>query len=331
MISNKQVILKQRPVGKVTDNDISIEDTSVRDLQEGEVMVQNEFVSIDPAMRGWMNEGTTYLPGVSIGAVMRGFAVGIVKESKHSDFKTGDTVHGFTGVQQWVVADGSKLQKIATSLFPLSWYLGVLGMPGLTAYFGLLDKGKPLPGETILVSAAAGMVGSLVGQIALLKGCTVIGIAGGVDKCRYVTDELGFHYCIDYKKENVSASLKQIAPNGINVYFDNIGGEILDTALLHLAQGARVVICGAIAQYNDSHFNGLKNYMKIVTARGSITGIIVLDYFPRAAEAFTDITDWLQQGKIKYREHIIDGIENYVSALNMLFTGKNEGKLILKV
>lgn len=328
---NTRIILKERPSGKVTESNMAVETAPVPDLQEGEVLVQNEYISIDPAMRGWMNEGTTYMPGVAIGSVMRGFAVGVVIESRHAEFKPGDLVQGLTGVQQYAVANSSKLQKINSSLFPPSWYLGVLGMPGLTAYFGLLDKGKPLPGETVLVSAAAGMVGSMVGQIALLKGCTVIGIAGGAEKCSYVTNELGFHHCIDYKKGNISALLRQVVPTGVHVYFDNVGGDLLDAALLNLAMGARVVICGAIAQYNDDHFNGLKNYMKIVTARGSISGIIVFDYFSRSAEAISDISEWLQLGKIKYREHIVDGIDNYVPALDMLFTGKNIGKLVLKV
>ena len=229
------------------------------------------------------------------------------------------------------MTDGKNVQKIESSNFPLSWYLGILGMPGLTAYFGLLDKGKPQPGETVLVSGAAGMVGSLVGQIAKIKGCNVIGIAGGTDKCNYVKNELGFDACIDYKNEDVAKAIKQLSPNGINIYFDNVGGQTLDDALLNLALGARVVVCGAISQYNDAQFNGLKNYMKVVSARGTLSGIIVLDYFYRAQEAINDISTWIQEGKVKYREHKIDGLENFATTLQMLFTGANNGKLLLQL
>jgi NADPH-dependent curcumin reductase len=329
-MNNKQILLAARPQGMVKDSDFIIKENPVAALNDGEVLIQNEFISLDPAMRGWMNEGTTYIKGVEIGAVMRAFAAGRIVESKNAAFKTGDAVQGFFGVQQYAVTDGKNITVVDADKFSLSWYLGILGMPGLTAYFGLLDKGQPKAGETILVSGAAGMVGSLVGQIGKIKGCIVIGIAGGKEKCSYVKDELGFDAVIDYKTENVAAAIKQHAPNGVHVYFDNVGGEILDAALLNLAMGARVVICGAISQYNDANFSGLKNYMKIVSARGTLSGIIVLDYFPRAAEAISDLGMWLQQGKIKYREHVVEGIENFPEALRMLFTGENNGKLILK-
>jgi NADPH-dependent curcumin reductase len=223
------------------------------------------------------------------------------------------------------------ISKVDTTVAPLSWYLGLLGMPGLTAYFGLLDKGQPQAGETVLVSGAAGMIGSLVGQIAKLKGCTVIGIAGGMEKCTYLKEALGFDAVIDYKTTLVAEAIKALAPEGIDVYFDNVGGEILDAALLNLAKGARVVICGAISQYNDAHFNGLKNYMKIVSARATLNGIIVFDYFAQAATAMADINQWVKEDKIKYREHIVEGLENLAPALQLLFTGGNHGKLLLKV
>ncbi len=328
---NTRVCLQERPIGNIKKEHFSLIEAEIPPLKEGEVLVKIEYVSLDPAMCGWMNEGTTYIRGVELGAVMRSFSAGTIIESKNPNFKKDDWVQGLLGVQQFAITDGKNISKIQQQGFALSWYLGILGMPGLTAYFGLLDKGKPQAKETIVISGAAGMVGSLVGQIGLLKNCEVIGIAGGIHKCNYIKNELGFTHAIDYKTKNVAQSLKQISPNGVNIYFDNVGGQILDDALLNLAFGARVVICGAISQYNDSNFNGLKNYMKIVSARGTLTGIIVLDYFNRAQEAIEDLGTWLQQGKIKYREHIVEGIENFVPTLNMLFTGENNGKLLLKV
>ncbi|MFY8090154.1 MAG: NADP-dependent oxidoreductase [Chitinophagaceae bacterium] len=328
---NKQILLVQRPKGIVREEHFELKEIALSSLLDGELIIKNKFISLDPAMRGWMNEGTTYIKGVELNTVMRAFAVGEVVESKNIDFKVGQKVQGLFGVQEYFLTDGKNVQKIESSNFPLSWYLGILGMPGLTAYFGLLDKGKPQLGETVLVSGAAGMVGSLVGQIAKIKGCNVIGIAGGADKCNYVKHELGFDACIDYKNEDVAKSIKQLSPNGINIYFDNVGGQTLDDALLNLAIGARVVVCGAISQYNDAQFNGLKNYMKIVSARGTLSGIIVLDYFYRAQEAINDISNWIQEGKVKYREHKIEGLENFATTLQMLFTGANNGKLLLQL
>lgn len=236
------------------------------------------------------------------------------------------------GAQSFAVMQGKHLTKVDATKVPLSWYIGILGMPGLTAYFGLLDKGMPKAGETVLVSGAAGMVGSVVGQIAKIKGCTVIGIAGGKDKCEALTSNFGFDAAIDYKStENVGKAIKEIAPNGINVYFDNVGGSILDAALLNLAMNARVVICGAISQYNATEVQGIKNYMKLISARGTMSGIIVFDYFPRAAEALTDLSNWLNEGKIVYKEHVVEGLDHFANTLQMLFTGANTGKLVIKV
>jgi NADPH-dependent curcumin reductase len=328
---NTQVLLTARPQGMAKADNFIIRQQPVQDIAAGEVLVKIEYVSLDPAMRGWMNEGTTYTPGVVLNTVMRAFAVGYVVKSNSNNFKTGDAVQGLLGVQQYAVCKDDAISKIEVGNFPLSWYLGVLGMPGLTAYFGLLEKGKPAADETILISGAAGMVGSLAGQIAKIKGCKVIGIAGGAAKCDYLTTTLGFDAAIDYKTQDVTTAIKKIAPDGVNVYFDNVGGEILDAALLNLARGARVVICGAISQYNNTGFNGLKNYMKIVTARATLSGVIVFDYFPVAATAIADLSNWLTSGSIQYREHVITGIENFVPALQMLFTGDNNGKLVLQV
>jgi NADPH-dependent curcumin reductase len=315
----------------VKDGDFQLVKTEVPELQAGQLLIQQAFISIDPAMRGWMNEGTTYIKGVELGSVMRAFGIGTVAASKHEKFAVGDVVQGLTGAQTYVLSDGAGLSKVSNPQYPLSWYLGILGMPGLTAYFGLLDKGQPQPGQTVLVSGAAGMVGSLVGQIAKLKGCKVIGIAGGTEKCSYLLSELGFDGAIDYKTANVATAIKALAPVGVDVYFDNVGGGILDAALLNLATGARVVVCGAISQYNDTQFNGLKNYMKIVSARGTLTGIIVLDYFPRAGEAIANLGNWINEGKIKYREHVVEGLQQFPVALRMLFTGENTGKLLIKI
>ncbi len=329
---NKQVLLAQRPQGMIQLSDFNIIETETAVLQDGDILVQVQYISLDPAMRGWMNAGTTYIRGVEIGELMRAFAAGIVVESKHADFQPGDSVVGIMGAQTYAVIQGKHLTKVDTSQFPLSWFVGILGMPGMTAYFGLLEKGLPNAGETVLVSGAAGMVGSVVGQIAKIKGCRVIGIAGGEAKCRSVVEDFGFHAAIDYKSvPNMGKAIKELAPNGIDIYFDNIGGEMLDAALLNLANGARIVVCGAISQYNASEVQGIKNYMKIISARGTLSGIIVLDYFASAAEAINQLGEWLNKGKIIYKEHTVEGIENFASTLQMLFTGANHGKLILKV
>jgi hypothetical protein len=329
---NKQVLLAQRPSGMLKETDFSIVEKSIPALQENEVLVQIEYISLDPAMRGWMNAGTTYIRGVEIGEVMRAFAAGTVVDSKHPGFLKGDAVTGTMGAQSFAVMQGKHLTKVEATKVPLSWYVGILGMPGLTAYFGLLDKGMPKAGETVLVSGAAGMVGSVVGQIAKIKGCSVIGIAGGKDKCEVLLKDFGFDAAIDYKStENIGKAIKELAPNGIDVYFDNVGGTILDAALLNLAMNARVVICGAISQYNATEVQGIKNYMKLISARGTMSGIIVFDYFPRATEALVDLSKWLTEGKIVYKEHVVEGLDHFANTLQMLFTGANTGKLVIKV
>jgi NADPH-dependent curcumin reductase len=328
---NKKILLIKRPQGMAADTDFQLVETVIPTIAADEILIKNEYVSLDPAMRGWMNEGTTYIKGVGLNEPMRAFTAGIVVQSNNINFAVGDAVQGLFTVQQNVISNGENISKLDTKNIPISWYLGILGMPGLTAYFGLLDKGQPKEGDTVLVSGAAGMIGSLVGQIAKIKGCKIIGIAGGKDKCDYVKNELAFDAVINYKNDNVAKKIKELAPNGVNVYFDNVGGEILDAAMMNLALGARVVICGAISQYNDAQFNGLKNYMKIVSARATMSGIIVFDYFPRAEEAIKDLSTWLAEGKLKYKEHIVEGIEKFPETLRMLFTGENYGKLLLKI
>jgi NADPH-dependent curcumin reductase CurA len=331
MMVNIRYVLAARPSGAASEQHFRREALPVQQPEDGEVLIKVHYISLDPAMRGWMNEGTTYVKGVEIGAVMRAFAAGEVIVSKHPDYAIGQMVTGLLGVQQFAVEKGAYLTLVNTDIAPLSWYLGLLGMPGLTAYFGLLDKANPKAGETVLVSGAAGMVGSLVGQIAKIKGCKVAGIAGGSEKCTYLTDELGWDAAIDYKSTpDIAARLRETVPNGVDVFFDNVGGEILNAALTQLARGCRIVICGAISQYNQTTPVGPSNYLKIVSARGTLTGIIVFDYFPRAQEAINDISNWVKEGKIKYREHVIPGIEQFPAALNKLFTGENQGKLLIQ-
>ena len=331
MMINIRYVLAARPSGAASEQHFRREELPVQQLEEGEVLIKVHYISLDPAMRGWMNAGTTYVKGVEIGAVMRAFGAGEVVLSKHPDYAIGQMVTGLLGVQHYAVEKGANLTPVNTAEVPLSWYLGLLGMPGLTAYFGLLDKANPKSGETVLVSGAAGMVGSLVGQIAKIKGCKVAGIAGGPEKCAYLLEDLGWDIAIDYKHTpDMVARLQETLPEGINVFFDNVGGDILNAALTRLAIGCRIVICGAISQYNHSTPIGPSNYLKIVSARATLSGIIVFDYFGRANEAINDISTWVKEGKIKYREHIIPGIDQFPDSLNKLFTGEHQGKLLIQ-
>jgi len=331
-MKNTKILLASRPDGNVKETDFSIETTDLnQEIDDGQILIKIKYISLDPALRGWMNPGTTYIKGVEIGAVMRAFACGEVIISKHPDYHKGEHVSGLLGAQEYAVSDGTGISKLDISSGKLSWHLGILGMPGMTAYFGLLEKGKPQAGETVFISGAAGIVGSTVGQIAKIKGCKVIGTAGSQAKCDYLTNECGFDVAINYKEEDVSEALSKHCPDGLHVFYDNVGGPLLDTALAHLGRGARVVICGAISQYNNKINYGPTNYMKIVTARGYITGIIVFDYISEYPKAVKDITLWLESGAMKTKEDIVTGIENFPSALLMLFSGKNFGKLLLEI
>src|SRR5271167_5256464 len=286
---NRQFRLAARPVGLPKPSDWDHAEEPVPEPGDGEVLVRIQYIGLEPAMRGWMNEGRSYIPPVGIGEVMRGFAAGQVVASNFPGLAVGDHVSGMLGVQEYAVANGNAVWKADTSLAPLETYLGTLGMPGMTAYFGLLDIGRPVAGETVVVSGAGGAVGGTVGQIAKLKGCRVVGIAGGAEKCSYVTD-LGFDAAIDYKSEDVMAALGEQCPQGIDVYFDNVGGEILDAALAHLARHARVVICGAISQYNaTSAMKGPSNYLSLLVNHASMTGFVMSDYLDRYAEAVREM------------------------------------------
>jgi NADPH-dependent curcumin reductase len=330
-MKNLQVKLAQRPKGMAQAADFLIENSEIPSIIEGQVLIKNHYVSIDPAIRGWMNEGTTYIQGIPIGGVIRAFAVGEIIESKNPQLSVGQMVGGLLGATTYAISDGKGLDILDIEFGELPLHLGVLGMPGMTSYFGLLDKGKPVAGETIFISGAAGVIGTTVGQIAKIKGCKVVGTAGGKEKCDYLLS-LGFDVAIDYKNEDVNLALKDHCPEGISIFFDNVGGEILDIALMNLARGARVVICGAISQYNNhTSIQGPKNYMKIVTARGEIKGIIVFDYLDQYPMAVKDIANWLKNNQLQPKSHIIKGLENFPDALKMLFEGKNFGKLLIKI
>ena len=327
---NHQFRLAKRPVGMVQRSDFEYTQAPAPEPGEGEVLVKILYISLDPAMRGWMNEGKSYVPPVGIGEVMRAGAVGRVITSRDPNIAVGDHVVGVLGVQEYAVAKGKGLTKVDPKLVPLPVYLGTLGMPGMTAYFGLLEIGQPKAGETVVVSGAAGAVGQVVGQIAKIKGCRVVGIAGGADKCAYLRS-IGFDAAIDYKHEDVKAALKQHCPKGVDVYFDNVGGEILDIVLTQLAMHARIVICGAISQYNEAKMKGPSNYMSLLVNRAMMKGMVVFDYASRYAEAAREMAGWMATGHLKTREDVVEGLETFPETLLKLFKGENTGKLVLKV
>ena len=328
---NHQVRLAARPVGLPKRSDWQFTEAPVPEPGDGEVVAKVLYLSLDPAMRGWMNEGKSYIAPVGIGEVMRAGGVGRVTASKHSGFAAGDYVSGALGAQEYAALPGAQLIKIDTKIAPLPVFLNALGMPGMTAYFGLLDVGQPKAGD-IVVSGAAGAVGATVGQIAKIKGCRAVGIAGGAAKCRYLVEELGFDAAVDYKAEDVRKSLRTHCPDGVNVYFDNVGGEILDIVLAQLARRARIVLCGAISQYNNTTpIKGPSNYLSLLVNRARMEGMIVFDYASRYPEAVRDIAGWMAAGKLKSREDIVDGLQTFPETLLKLFSGENFGKLVLRV
>ena len=329
---NRQFRLAARPVGLPKASDWTLVEKPAPQPGEGEFLVRIEYISLDPAMRGWMNEGKSYVPPVGIGEVMRAGAAGEVIASNHPGFPVGSKVSGLFGVQEYALSNGKGVQRVDTALAPLPTYLSVLGMTGMTAYFGLLDVGAAKEGDTVVVSGAAGAVGTVVGQIAKIKGCRVVGVAGGADKCRWLVDGLGFDAAIDYKSEDVRKALREHCPKGIDVYFDNVGGEILDIALAQLAMHARVVICGAISQYNATEgVKGPANYLSLLVNRARMQGMVVFDYAARYGEAAQAMAGWLADGRLKAREDIVDGFETFPDTLLKLFRGENTGKLLLKV
>ncbi len=337
-LTNHQVRLAARPVGLPTAANWQHTEEPVDEPAEGGVLIKTLALSLDPAMRGWMNEGKSYIAPVGIGEVMRAGGIGVVVASRNAAFAVGDPVTGSPGVQEYclIPADQIKrsgLAKIDLALGGVTQWLNVLGMPGMTGYFGLMDVGQPQPGETLVVSGAAGAVGQTVGQMAKIKGCRVVGIAGGPAKCDWVVKELGFDACIDYKSGSVKEGLKQHCPAGVDIYFDNVGGDILDDVLARINKKARIIICGAISQYNNTTpVQGPKNYLSLLVNRARMEGIVVFDYAPRYGTAIAEMAGYLGDGRMKSKEDVVEGgVAAFPGTLTKLFTGENFGKLVLKL
>jgi NADPH-dependent curcumin reductase CurA len=330
---NHQWRLAARPEGRIKETDYKWVEEVVPELREGQVLIRNLYLSLDPANRGWVREEGSYMAPIALGSVMPGITIGVVEESRNPNFPVGAHAQGFLGWQEYAVSDGSGLNKLQDNpAIPLTAYLGLFGGIGLTAYFGLLDITNPQPGETLVVSAAAGAVGSIVGQIGKIKGCRVVGVAGSDEKCKWIMDELGFDAAINYKTEDIRKGLKRTCPNGIDIYFDNVGGEILDAVLAMINLRARISVCGMISQYNaTAPVPGPYNLINILTRRAKMEGFIVIDYLPRAHEAIPDLIKWHMEGKLKYRVDIVEGLKEAPRAVNKLFDGSNQGKLIIKL
>jgi NADPH-dependent curcumin reductase len=330
---NRRMILAERPTGMVDASNVRLEESDVPAPGEGEALARVRYLSIDPTIRTWMDDAPGYLPPISLGEVVRSGGIVEIMESNTEDFAPGDLAFGFSGWQDYVLASkAGGYQPLPEGVSP-TIALSVLGVTGMTAYFGLLDVGRMKEGDVVLVSGAAGATGSTVGQIAKIKQAgKVIGIAGGPEKCRHIVEELGFDEAIDYKNESVSARLREAAPEGIDLYFDNVGGEILDACLAQLALRGTIVLCGAIASYNDRRGSvGVHNTSNLIIKRGRMEGFLILDYFDRLDGARAEMATWLGEGKLKSSEHIVDGLEHAPDALNLLFTGGNTGKVIVKV
>jgi NADPH-dependent curcumin reductase CurA len=330
---NRRAVLASRPVGMVKPEDFTFESVPVQQPGEGQILVEVAYVSLDPAMRGWLSDAKSYIPPVQIGEVMRAGGVGKVLASGDPAYQAGDTVVGITGVQTHATVSTRGFAKVDPNMVPLPTYLGALGMPGLTAYFGLLDVCAMKDGETVVCSGATGAVGQVVGQIAKIKGGKVIGIAGGPEKCRMAVEQFGYDACIDYKAEDVRKAIRQHAPEGIDIYFDNVGGDILDAALANLRMKARVGICGAISQYNNTGpTQGPANYLSLLVNRARMEGFIVFDFARRYGEALATMARWVAEGKLKHVEDVREGgVDAFVTTLNKLFAGENVGKLVLKI
>jgi NADPH-dependent curcumin reductase CurA len=330
---NRQLKLVARPDGPVKPSDLELTTAPVPTPGDGQVVVRVQYLSLDPAMRGWMADRPSYLPPVPLGDVMRAIGVGRVVASSDPKVAVGEHVRGLFGAQDYAVVPAAEAHRIDPGLAPLPRYLGALGGSGMTAYFGLLDVGAAKEGDTVVVSGAAGSVGTIVGQIAKVKGCRAVGIAGGPEKCRYLTEELGFDAAIDYKRDDLRAALKQHCPQGVDVYFDNVGGAILDAVLGRLALHARVVVCGAISQYdNRDEVRGPANYLSLLVNRARMEGFIVFDYAARYREATLAIAGWMAEGRLKAHEEIAEGgLDAFVPTFLRLFRGENTGKLVLKI
>jgi NADPH-dependent curcumin reductase CurA len=329
---NRQWRLAARPEGLIKDSDFEWVEEPVRALADGEVLVRNIYLSLDPANRGWIREGPSYVEPVGIGDVMRGLTLGVVEESRTDRFSPGDLVSGTVGWQDYAISDGSDQRVIDPGPLPLTAFLGLFGIVGLTAYFGLLDIGKPKAGETLVVSGAAGAVGSIVGQIGKIVGCRVVGIAGSDAKCAWLTDDLGFDAAINYKTENVVRTLHKHCPDGIDVVFENVGGDILDAELTWINNYARIAVCGLISGYNAAEkVPGPSAFPMVLIRRARVEGFIVMDYLDRTGEAVAKLSEWYAEGRLKYKVDVYDGLETAPTNINRLFDGSHDGKLIIKV
>ena len=333
-MKTRQIVLASRPTGAPTLENFRIESVELVPLTDGQVLVANRFLSLDPYMRGRMDDAKSYAKSVAFGEVMVGGTVGEVLESKHPKFKVGDALVGALGWAEHAVADGGGLQKVDATVAPLSAYLGTLGMPGVTAWVGLLDLAQPKRGETVVVSAASGAVGSVVGQLANVHGARAVGIAGGALKCAYVRDELGFDACVDYKAPDFYEQLKAACPNGIDVYFDNVGGVVLDSVLRLMNAFGRISVCGLISQYNATNAQdqyGIRNFRSILVNRLRVQGFIVSDRMELWPRALRELAGWFKDGRLKYRETIADGLDAAPAAFLGLLRGENFGKQLVRL
>ena len=331
---NRRFLLRERPAGRIGPNTFELDEQPVPEIGDGEALVRVDWISLDPTNRMWINDTPTYLPPVGLGEVMRAAGMGEVVASKNPNYAVGQTVQGLLGWQEYaVLSDGALVNPVDVAEgVPPSAYLGALGMTGLTAWVGIRDIGKPQPGETVVVSAAAGAVGSVAGQLAKAAGARVVGIAGGPQKCALLTDELGFDAAVDHRADDWAAQLKAATPNGIDVDFENVGGALMDAIFARLNIGARVALCGLISEYNaEDPPPGPRAFGNLLIQRALVKGFIVLDHFGQAPEAITEIAGLMQQGKLKPLETVVEGFEQLPTAINMLFDGKNVGKLVVKI
>jgi NADPH-dependent curcumin reductase CurA len=328
---NRQIRLKSRPTGEPTAENFEAVDGPSPDARDGDVVRRTIYLSLDPYMRGRMSDAPSYAAPVKVGDVMVGHTVSQVVESRNPDFTTGDFVTGYDGWQTYGISNGKELRKLDPKAVPISTAIGVLGMPGMTAFVGLMDIGQPKPGETVVVSAASGAVGAVVGQLAKIKGCRAVGIAGSPDKCRYVVDELGFDACVNYKTDDLVPALKAACPDGVDVYFENVGGAVFAAILRLINKGARIPLCGIISEYNATGNPSGPNLRPLLVQRATIKGFIVSDHPERAPAFVQEVAPLVMTGRIKFREDIVDGLDNAPSAFIGLLAGKNFGKLMVRV
>ena len=338
VLKNRRVVLSAHPVGFPKETDFELIEDSLPETNDGELLLRTLYLSLDPYMRGRISKARSYTAGVEAGQTMVGGTVSMVETSRNSKYNSGDIVLGYSGWQEYEVSDGQGLHKLdpVHGPNPISTALGVMGMPGLTGYVGLLDIGRPQSGETVVVSSAAGAVGSVVGQIAKLHDCQTVGIAGTTDKCQYTIDEFGFDTCINYNDEDFAARLSKACPNGIDIYFENVGGKVFDSAYNLMNDGGRIPVCGMISRYNDTGLpdgpDTLPRLMRaILTRRLLVQGYIVTDHGDRLGAFLSDMSNWINDGSVRYREHVTEGLENAVSAFQGLLRGENTGKAVVKV